>query len=332
MSFHRDSDYCYDDGYDDDVPLHRKQAFGAGLKRKRVEFVRAKDDGESAVEAAAAAETRKQRAPVLMGDLYASIVLGGSSKKAAQETHQKTNRQATAQVTTDNESTGKASAARSVSSDRSVHDAKSREASYALASGDEDDDSKRERMPEARQRNEEDPDGQQATEATTSATTVAAPVTCPVCALPITGSVAEHNASLAHQVSLEHSHPPSALDRSRMGLRALKAQGWDPDARRGLGRDGEGLRYPLKTVPKDDNLGIGAAVPKSPPSSKRSSSGPSTNRQETPATKKPLGAKEMRRLAEREKKKSEALHRELYARVDVERYLKGGSSAPSGLK
>ncbi|CAM1511762.1 Fc.00g092750.m01.CDS01 [Cosmosporella sp. VM-42] len=132
---------------------------------------------------------------------------------------------------------------------------------------------------------------------------------CPVCALPVTDSSRPHEASLAHQVCLKHSHPPSALDRSRMGLRALQSQGWDPDARHGLGREGEGMRYPIKVIAKEDTLGVGAKLPKNLP-----------KKEEKP---KKLNPKEMRRLAEKERLKGERLRGEIFGSVDVERYLRG---------
>lgn len=88
----------------------------------------------------------------------------------------------------------------------------------------------------------------------TSASTLAE--ACPECALPII-NVHTHTTSTAHQSSLPHSHPPHPYDRSSLGLKVLTESGWDPDARVGLGRTGEGIRYPIKPVPKDDKLGIG---------------------------------------------------------------------------
>ncbi|KAH7150406.1 hypothetical protein B0J13DRAFT_288376 [Dactylonectria estremocensis] len=217
-----------DDGSndEDEIPLHHKRAFGAGLKRQRVEFVPAKDPDagiKSTIESSKTPATT-------IGDLYASVVL-----KAAPS---------------------------------------------ALEPKDE-------------------PTSQDATEI------------CPVCALPATASSRPHEASLAHQVCLTHSHPPSALDRSRMGLRALEAQGWDPDARRGLGREGDGMRYPIKVAAKDDTLGIGATVPES------------VRKKERVEKPKKLNRKEMRQLAEKERLRNERLQGEIFGRVDVERYLRG---------
>lgn len=218
-----------EDDDDDHIPLHRKRAFGSGIKRKRVEFVRAQDIDETA----ATASAPRDKASAI-GDLYASVVLGGASSSSA------ASKSTTATPTEDNKE----------------------------------------------------------------------PTVCPVCSLPITGTAAQHEASLAHQVSLEHSHPPSALDRSRMGLRALEARGWDPDARLGLGLEGGGVRFPIKVPQKDDTLGIGAVVPETSEADK----------QEKPKT---LSAKEMKRQMKKQKEKDDKMQRELYGRVDVEAYLRG---------
>lgn len=225
-----------DDSDDEDIPLHHKRPFGAGLKRKKVEFVKATDaDASNTVKALG-----KQTASI--GDVYASIVLGGSSKDSSSKTE--------------------------LTSEEKVAQKEDSAASSEKESE---------------------------------------PPICAVCSLPITTTLQQHEASLAHQVSLEHSHPPSALDRSRMGLRALESQGWDPDSRLGLGREGEGTRFPIKAMRKEDTLGIGATQPK----------------QEVREKPRPLTGKEMRALAERERRKGERLQAEIYGRVDVEQYLRG---------
>ncbi|KAL7932998.1 hypothetical protein V8C35DRAFT_305997 [Trichoderma chlorosporum] len=224
-----------DDSDDEDIPLHHKRPFGAGLMRKRVEFVKATDaDASNTVK-----NLGKETASI--GDVYASIVLGGSSKNSSSKPEVTTSE-------TDNQ---------------------------------KEESTKKELEPP----------------------------TCPVCALPITTTLQQHEASLAHQVSLEHSHPPSALDRSRMGLRALESQGWDPDSRLGLGREGEGARFPIKATRKEDTLGLGATRPQP--------------KQEVKEKPRALTGKEMRALADKERRKGERLQAEIYGRVDVERYLRG---------
>ncbi|KAF5722780.1 G-patch domain-containing protein [Fusarium mundagurra] len=197
-----------DESHDEeDIPLHYKRAFGAGLKRQRVEFVPAQDPDAGTTTTITPAKSTDTS----IGDLYASIVLKPAKDKDT-----------------------KAS--------------------------------------------EEEPEE-----------------ICPDCKLPISSTSQPHEASFAHQVSLTHSHPPSALDRSRMGLKALKSQGWDPDARRGLGREGEGMRYPIKVVAKEDTLGIGATIPKEIQEKKK---------EEKP---RPLNRKEAKQLAAKERQRHERL-------------------------
>lgn len=106
---------------------------------------------------------------------------------------------------------------------------------------------------------------------TTSPTEGDTSIQCEVCKLPVlpgeegtsetTLSSRPHEASLAHQVCLSHSHPPSHLDRNRAGLRYLSTYGWDPDSRLGLGASGrEGIREPLKGRIKNDTAGLGMGL------------------------------------------------------------------------
>ena len=240
---------------DDDVPLHRKQPFGAGLKRQKVEFVRAQDADVSSATASAAV-AREKAAAAAIGDLYASVVLQTKTKGQAE----------------DSDSDGPASA------------------------------------PELSPKD----DG------------ALRPTVCDICSLPITSSISEHNASLAHQVSIQHSHPPSHLDRSRMGLRTLASQGWDPDARTGLGREGLGMRFPIKVASKDDTLGIGAVIPPVEGKGEKAGKQGEEGKEKEKEKKKSLSAKEMKALRKQEKERAERLQNEIYGRVDVERYLRGG--------
>ena len=120
-----------------------------------------------------------------------------------------------------------------------------------------------------------------------------------------------HEASLAHQVCLKHSHPPSHLDRSRKGLEYLSAYGWDLDSRKGLGAEGQGIQFPIKTKAKDDKLGIGVVLPQPGEIKKKEKS-------------QKLDAGKIRKLQERDRKKGEKLRDLFYRSEDVERYLAGG--------
>ncbi|KAK2737666.1 hypothetical protein FQN57_007473 [Myotisia sp. PD_48] len=74
----------------------------------------------------------------------------------------------------------------------------------------------------------------------------------------INSSAMPHESSLAHQVCLPHSHPPSAVDRTGAGYKYLSAYGWDPDSRTGLGPTGSGIHVPLKAKIKNNTVGLGA--------------------------------------------------------------------------
>lgn len=147
---------------------------------------------------------------------------------------------------------------------------------------------------------------------------------CEVCQLPLTGAPKEaeittggdgttngghHEASIAHQVCLSHSHPPSALDRTRVGLSVLESQGWDPDSRSGLGFAGQGVQHPIKVKPRVGNLGVGVVVPKDFGVNKE---------KEKP---KLLDAKKVRKMAAEDRKRADKLQRQIFGRVDLERYL-----------
>ncbi len=150
---------------------------------------------------------------------------------------------------------------------------------------------------------------------------------CEVCNLPVLPTSTEespeaaegdkstrsrpHEASLAHQVCLTHSHLPSHLDRGRKGLTYLSAYGWNPDARMGLGVSGQGIQFPIKTKPKDDKLGLGVVFP------------PEAERRKKEKVKQ-LDAGKVRKLHEKDRRKAEKLREILYRNDDVERYLGGG--------
>ncbi|KAI1624585.1 hypothetical protein EDD37DRAFT_417918 [Exophiala viscosa] len=87
---------------------------------------------------------------------------------------------------------------------------------------------------------------------------------CPVCKQPLSSSddtvttidTHAHESSIAHQVCLQHIHPPSHLDREHVGVKYLEAYGWDPDSRAGLGARQEGIRIPIKPKEKHDTAGL----------------------------------------------------------------------------
>lgn len=137
---------------------------------------------------------------------------------------------------------------------------------------------------------------------------------CEICKLPMehtnrtTFSTSRpHEASLAHQVCLAHSHPPSHLDRTRKGLQYLSSYGWDPDSRLGLGVAGEGIRVPIKAKPKINTVGIGAEK-------QFQTRKPSEKKQK-------LDAKQARQNEQEARRKRAELQELFYRDDDVEKYL-----------
>ncbi len=142
---------------------------------------------------------------------------------------------------------------------------------------------------------------------------------CAICKQPIgtmNGQVAvdAHESSIAHQVCLEHSHPPSHLDREHMGLKYLETYGWDPDSRKGLGARQEGIRIPIKPKEKKDTTGLREADDDTRSTKKRAR----TAQKDDKVIK--LNAKQVRVRDLEAKKKAEKLRRTLYG-PDLENYL-----------
>ena len=139
---------------------------------------------------------------------------------------------------------------------------------------------------------------------------------CAVCRLPVHkiagGSMAikrAHESSIAHQVCLTPSTPPSHLDRNHVGVRYLANYGWDPGSRGGLGARAEGIRVPIKAKMKSDTAGIGSDVSKPMKAQK-------------PVRRK-LNAKEVNLEKARGRRKAAQLRDALYGK-DLEQYLGPG--------
>lgn len=130
---------------------------------------------------------------------------------------------------------------------------------------------------------------------------------CDVChrSIPAGTSRVTHESSIAHQLALPHSHPPSHLDRQRKGLTVLQAHGWDPDSRLGLGAQGEGIRQPIRAMENPDRAGLGAKL--APIKVK-----------EKPVS---LDAGKVRLLEREGKQKAERLRNDFYGKDDVQKYL-----------
>ena len=226
---------------EDSTPFEVQRLFGAGIKRKRVDFVPA-----GALSTAAPRETNQ---PTFTGDQYLSLVLKNDL----------------------------------LSKDSSKTD-------IDVSDG-----------PESTLQDQAGSKG----------------AVCEICNLPFNGSddaitspTRPHEASIAHQVCLKHSYPPSHLDRERQGLKYLSSYGWDPDSRLGLGTTGEGIRAPIKAKVKNDTVGLGVELrePRNKPEKK-------TER---------LDAKKVRKKELEDRRKREKLQQIFYGNDDVEKYLGSG--------
>lgn len=244
-----------DDEYE--IPLRDQRYFGAGIKRKRIQFV------PSTTTPSQQSTSLPAASKVSAADRYLEIVLGKSS------------------------TAGTPSATEPETRDTSDHG--------------------------SRKDTETDRD-----DVKVSPLASAEDAICDICNRPIAShqSGSSHESTIAHQLSLPHSHPPSDIDRRRKGFAVLNTQGWDPDSRLGLGAEGEGMRQPIKPVENPDRAGLGA---KFAPAKVK----------EKPVK---LDAGKIRMIEKEGKKKADKLRNDFYARDDVLKYLgeqgDGGGELP----
>ncbi|WPH04645.1 Hypothetical protein R9X50_00753800 [Acrodontium crateriforme] len=241
------------DGDEYEVPLRDQRYFGAGIKRKRVQFVPS-SSGSSNVSPSSATKSSTSAA-----DKYLSIVFNKASS-----TH------TTA-------SAGAASGSHKIAGTGSVEDSTSDTPTTLKTSTSSNQDHKE------------------------------LPTLCEICEGPIYASAPHaHESSIAHQVRVQHSHPPSHLDRSRKGLAVMQTYGWDPDSRRGLGVGGQGVLHPIKAISNLDRRGLGAKFAKS-----------TASKEKTPT----LDAGKAKLLDVANKQKAQSLRNTFFRSEEVEKYL-----------
>ncbi|KAL4792999.1 hypothetical protein BDV19DRAFT_239939 [Aspergillus venezuelensis] len=206
------------------LPLEDQRVFGAGITKKRVPFVRSSDHELSTLASSAPATPASTGSSI--ANKYLSIVMKTSSSSAS----------TTAPSAESETATPFASTSATTPDPPAVADSSTT----------------------VTDRSHSAPPQQSKNTNTDTSTT------CEVCNLSLaysTQNEKSHESSLAHQVCLTHSHPPSHLDRKSHGLRYLESYGWDPDSRLGLGAEGrEGIRVPVKGKLKADTVGLGAVV------------------------------------------------------------------------
>lgn len=282
--------------YDDEdyfVPLEDQRVFGAGIKRKRVPFVRATDDLHTTAPSAPISNTPARS----VADIYSSIVL---SKKQKTDT-----------INADKQEK------------EAVADLKDEISRAPIAT-----------IPSSETMIITQPTSEQQKDVVT----VAERTVCEICNLPVTTNPPKdtdldelepistttkhtpHEASMVHQICLQHSHPPSHLDRTRHGLRYLASYGWDPDSRVGLGAEGRtGILQPIKPKAKTTTSGLG--LTKEDEDAIAARKGLRKQQQEQ---RQKLNAKQVRLAHLADKKKGEKLRELFYASDDIQRYLGGG--------
>lgn len=273
-----------DDDEDYFVPLEDQRVFGAGISRKRVQFVRSSDHELNTTRTSSAPTTPSSQTGSSIANKYLSIVLS-QSKNQPTESSTSSAGIPTPNSTAETTANSTQSAPPSPSSSTQPH--------------------------------------------------YTATARCEVCHLPLPEEAGlsstdpepqtkSHEASIAHQVCLTHSHPPSHLDRTRHGLRYLSAYGWDPDSRRGLGAPGrEGIREPLKGKLKVDTVGLGAEGD-SEEEEKKSKAKSKVKERAAAGKVEKLNAKQVRKGHVDAKKRGDRLREMFYQNDDVQRYLSGG--------
>lgn len=139
---------------------------------------------------------------------------------------------------------------------------------------------------------------------------------CSICGQPVTETDQRtHYLLPAHQAALPQAPTPSAIDRTRMGLKYMSKHGYDVDARVGLGASGQGMLFPLVPKEKRDKLGLG--IDKKEHEKKRALGGAS----KADVKEGRLDAGKIKKLAQVQKKKDAKLQRMFYGNDEVEKYL-----------
>lgn len=112
---------------------------------------------------------------------------------------------------------------------------------------------------------------------------------------------------------------PSHIDRTRLGHRLLTTQGWNPDLRKGLGRNAEGIAIPVKAVPKNDTAGLGLMTDLDEDNKPERKKRKVFEVNEIPLVKQ--NAKQAREHAERDVKRTAKLRETFYGSIEHEKLL-----------
>lgn len=87
------------------------------------------------------------------------------------------------------------------------------------------------------------------------------PFYCDVCKLKVTSLPEQsHSVSTLHQFNCQHEHKGVSygISERNRGFKMMVRSGWNPD--KGLGSEGQGRQFPVKTILKQDRRGLGKAT------------------------------------------------------------------------
>lgn len=164
-------------------------------------------------------------------------------------------------------------------------------------------------------------------ETVTAATTTtdASTPACDICSLPLTtpasAAAHHHETCLVHQVALDHSKPPSALNRGRFGLAIMSAQGWDPDSGRGLGADQQGMPYPIEARLRPERQALGSQPTPSPSTARPSGSAVAAPTSALTRNRK-YTRKQLRAMEEDRRRRHDRLREQIMGNRDLDKYLR----------
>jgi hypothetical protein len=132
---------------------------------------------------------------------------------------------------------------------------------------------------------------------------------CDICKVPVNEAAEatrRHEASIVHQIAVEHADPPLAFDRNSKGHEYLQRYGWDATERKGLGAGGAGRLFPIKVKEKNDTVGLGMKFAKGKVPEKKVEK---------------LGVKAIQKRDKEEKKRTKKLQASFYQDEKVLKYL-----------
>jgi len=264
----------------EDTDWTRIRPFGAGLKRKRVQFVKATDASNASEQSPSTTPKKKKTSSSNISDLYLSLVMPSGGK-------------ASSTSSTFNSTSSSASESAAPPSCSGLLPPPPSSSSSLQAEAQDADETTVQSGDAENLTSQHDP-----SEMVVHKTNYG--LYCSTCKIQITTDMKTHVRSIVHMYNEGHSDVPHHFNRNSEGFKHMVDLGWNPDERQGLGPDGLGIRYPIKVSEKNDKLGIGAKrIKNSSTASKDVQIGDKA---------KPMSVKDLRKLEIIEREKRRNLH------------------------